>query len=746
MHKTISLTLCEIFAGALLASFAAAQSTAPPVRPIPFPHARLDPNSPAQIGRAHLTRSLDSIAAGFTASRAASVASIRSRAEAEERQIMVRKQVLSLIGSLPERSPLNARVLGSTQADGFQIRKVLFDSQPNFPVTALLYLPDGPAAGSKHPAILMSPGHSPAGKAGDYRTAALFARNGFIVLSYDPIGQGERLQYPDPAKPGASLATGPTGEHGEASLQPMLIGDTFARYELWDAMRGIDYLAQLPEVDAEHIGAFGCSGGGTITAMLGALDTRVAAIGVACYITSFDALLPALGPQDGEQSTPHFISSGLDFPDWIELAAPRRYAVISTYADMFPFAGARASVTEARRFYAFFDPASAGTASGRATPSTPPTPSAPALNCDTTNHIPPTAALQFITGPGGHGALAPILENILSFFIRNLVPGATDPHPILPPPDAGGMRDANNALAGVPKDAFQVTPTGQVLSSYPNSETVFTLNKKRAAGVIPASRPGMTTGRLAASMRKVTGAEAVPRMFRPNAELLAAKTGALVFPPSAEIDLQGELSVPSGEGRHPAVLLLVPDSIRGDSPIARANLGQFNSLAAAGKVVLAITPRPSPPGIDDMKSPILGPFYLLSLRADLVGRTLIGMRVDDVIRATDYLAVRADVDSSRITAFASGPMGLVLLHAAVLDTRLKHITIDHVLSSYRSLLNAPLPIGAPEDVVPRVLLRYDIPDLVQAVGTRLTKTTPLQGTDDLSQTSTPLNVLARPAQ
>jgi hypothetical protein len=746
MHKTISSTLCVIFAGTLLASLTAAQSSAPLARPVPVPHARLDPNSPAQTGRTHLTHSLDNIATGLTASRAASVASIRNRSEAEGRQIMVRKQILSLIGSFPERTPLNARVLGSTQADGFRIEKVLFDSQPNFPVTALLYLPDGQPASSKHPAILMSPGHSPAGKAGDYGAAALFARNGFIVLSYDPIGQGERLEYPDPEKPGASLATGPTGEHGEASLQPMLIGDTFARYELWDAMRGIDYLAQLPEVDAERIGAYGCSGGGTITAMVGALDTRVAAIGVACYITSFDALLPALGPQDGEQSTPHFISSGLDFPDWIELAAPRPYAVIATYSDMFPFAGARASVIEARRFYSFFDPANAGTRSGRAKPSTPPTPSRPTLNCDTTNNIPPTAALQFITGPGGHGALAPIMNDILSFFIRNLEPGANSTHPILSLPSAGGASGPNSAPAGVPKDAFQVTPTGQVLTSYPNSETVFTLNKKRAARFVPASRSGMTVGRLAESIRKVTGAEAVPRMSKPSAELLAAKTGSFVFPSSPEIDLQGELSIPPGEDRHPAVLLLVPDSIRGDNPIARANLAQFNSLGAAGNVVLAITPRPSPPGTDDMKSPILGPFYLLSLRADLVGRTLIGMRVDDIIHATDYLAARADVDSSMITAIASGHMGLVLLHAAVLDSRLKHITVDHVLTSYRSLLNAPLPTGAPEDIIPKVLLRYDIPDLVHVLGTRVTKTAPLQGTDDLSQTSTPLKVLSTPRQ
>jgi len=738
MPKIISSFLRVISASALLASFSMAQSSTPPARPNPAPNARLDPNRPAQMGRTQLTRSLDSIAAGFTASRAASVASIRTRAEAEERQIMVRKQILALIGTLPERTPLNARILGSTQADGFQIRKVLFDSQPGFPVTALLYLPDGPPAGGKRPAILMSPGHSPAGKAGDYSAAALFARNGFIVLSYDPIGQGERLQYPDPANPGASLASRPTGEHGEASLQPMLIGDTFARYELWDAMRGIDYLAQLPEVDAEHIGALGCSGGGTITALVGALDPRVAAIGVACYITSFAALLPAIGPQDAEQSSPRFISSGLDFPDWIELAAPRPYAVISTYSDMFPFAGARSSVIEARRFYALFNPASAGTASGRAKPSTPPTPSEPALNCDTTNNIPSTAALQFITGPGGHAALAPIMGDILSFFLRNLVPEATDPHPLLPPPGLGPN------IAGHPKDALQVTPTGQVLTSYPHSETVFSLNKKRAARFVPASPPVLTVGRLAAFIRKVTGAEALPGASRHSAELLVAKSGPLVLPSSAgpsnsdaEIDLQGELSVPSGEGRHPAVLLLVPDSIRGDSPIARANLAQFNALAAAGNVVLAITPRPSPPGTDDMKAPILGHFYLLSLRADLVGRTLLGMRTDDAIRATDYLARRADVDPSKITAIASGPMGLVLLHAAVLDSRLKHITIDHVLASYRSLLDAPMPTGAPEDILPSVLLRYDIPNLTTILGPRLTKTSPLQGADDLSQSSTP---------
>jgi cephalosporin-C deacetylase-like acetyl esterase len=730
---TLAAVLCSGLAGAQNAM----QPPVPAQNSAPTPRARAV--DPANVGRLQLETYLDGLATQDEAARAATVANIHTRAQAEARQAKVRAQVLSLIGALPQRTPLNAKFVGETQADGFRIRRVIFESQPNFFVTALLYVPDGAAAGGKRAAIIMSPGHAPSGKAGDGPIAAIFARNGFIVLSYDPIGQGERLQYPDPAKPGVSLAVRPTGEHGEASLQPMLIGDTFARYEIWDAIRGVDLLASLPEVDPHRIGALGCSGGGTITALTGALDTRIAAIGTACYITSFDALLPALGPQDAEQSTPRFISSGLGFPDWIELAAPRPYAVLSTYSDMFPFAGARSTVIESRRFYSLFDPASAGIPASGVAPSIPPTPSVPALNTDTTNAVSPQARLQWITGPGGHGALMPIMGNIVSFFLRNLEPGPDADHPFLPAGE--GPRAAMALVASLPKDAFQVTPTGQVATSYPGCATVYSLNKKRAARIVPAHRPLIVYDYLSAMIREATGAEAKPGASKFDADFLAAKSGPLDFPTAGGLHFEADLAVPSSPGRHPAILMLVPNSIRGQDPIAGANQAKFESLAAQGNVVLALTPRPSPPGTDDMKAPLLGPFYLLSLRADLVGRTLIGLRTDDVICAVDFLASRADVDPSRISAQASGHLGLVLLHAGVLDRRIRAIEVDHVLSSYHSLVDAPLPSGAPEDVIPGVLLRYDIPDLVRALGARLTESAPLSGTDDLSQASTPLSAI-----
>lgn len=724
-----------------LARPAGAQSPMQPPAPArsSLAAAPFQPPNPANEGRQQLNSYLDGIAARDEARRTAAIAGITTRAQAEARQAKVRSQVLALIGALPQRTPLNARFMGESQGDGFRIRKVIFESQPGFFVTALLYIPTAGAA-EKRAAILMSPGHAPSGKAGDAPIAAIFARNGFVVLSYDPIGQGERLQYPDPAKSGASLAERPTGEHGEASLQPMLIGDTFARYEVWDAMRAVDFLASLPEVDPNRIGAVGCSGGGTITALSSALDSRIAAIGAACYITSFDALLPTLGPQDAEQSSPGFISSGLDFADWIELAAPRPYAVISTDSDMFPFAGARSTVIEARRFYSLFDPASAGTRSGAEPPSVPPTPTAPALNADTANRVSPAARLQWITGPGRHGALQPIMGGIVSFFVRNLQPGADADHPAIPAGD--GPQAFAGLLAGLPKDAFQVTSTGQVATSFPGAASVYTLNRKRTARIVPLHRPDISFVRLRALIRESTGAEVLPGSTKFDAALLAAKTGPLGLPSAGGLHLQAELAVPSTPGRHPAVLFLVPSSIDGPGALARANRATFDALAAKDNVVLAVTPRPSPPGADDMKAPLLGPFYLLSLRADLVGRTLVGLRVDDVLRAVDYLAARADVDPQGISAQAGGHLGLVLLHAGVLDRRIRHVTVDHVLSSYRSLIDAPLPVGAPEDVIPGVLRSYDIPDLERALKPRLTESDPLKGSDDLSQISTPLGSLS----
>ncbi len=149
---------------------------------------------------------------------------------------------------------------GILEESGFRIEKLAYESLPGFRVTANLYVPA--SGGGPFPAVLLTPGHEATGKQSQYSFGANFARSGIIALAIDPLGQGERLQYFDPAQK-KSIIGGSTGEHGEANVLAMLIGEDIARYFVNDGMRGIDYLIGRPDVDANRIGALGCSGAGT---------------------------------------------------------------------------------------------------------------------------------------------------------------------------------------------------------------------------------------------------------------------------------------------------------------------------------------------------------------------------------------------------------------------------------------------------------------------------------------------------
>src|SRR5262249_2090646 len=190
------------------------------------------------------------------------------------RQVYLRERIIQAVGGFPERTPLTARVVGTLDRDGYKIEKVIFESQPKFFVTANLYLPK--TGSPPYPGILFPLGHESGSKAHHawQRLLVTFAKNGFVVLTYDPIGQGERVQNWDADfkewKTGAS-----TTEHTVIGIQCLLTGENLARYTIWNGMRPLDYLLSRKEVDASRIGCTGNSGGGTHTAYLSALDDRI---------------------------------------------------------------------------------------------------------------------------------------------------------------------------------------------------------------------------------------------------------------------------------------------------------------------------------------------------------------------------------------------------------------------------------------------------------------------------------------
>jgi hypothetical protein len=146
--------------------------------------------------------------------------------------------------------------------------------------------------------------------------------------------------------------------------------------------------------------------------------------------------------------------------------------------------------------------------------------------------------------------------------------------------------------------------------------------------------------------------------------------------------------------------------------------GDAERLARAGWLVLILQPRATPAWSEEMKSPLLGNHYLLSLRARLVGKTIVGMRADDIIRAVDWLAARGDVDGARISAYGSGPHRVAHHHAAALDRRIGRVFVENALASYRLAVERPLHRNLPEVALPGVLMRYDLGDLLLALSPR----------------------------
>jgi dipeptidyl aminopeptidase/acylaminoacyl peptidase len=217
---------------------------------------------------------LDRIAQQQLNQRERSIAAIHTQADAERRVAIVRAKLNELIGGLPGyNGPLHARITGILKTDTHTIEKVIFESLPGLYITANLYRPNRPG---RYPAVLVPSGHTQEGKPETQTVAANLAAKGFIALAYDPIGQGEREQTYLPQL-GRALSGGGGNEHLELGARSILIGQSVARYFIFDAKRAVDYLVSRPDVDAGRIGVTGCSGGGAVTTYVGAFDPRMKA-------------------------------------------------------------------------------------------------------------------------------------------------------------------------------------------------------------------------------------------------------------------------------------------------------------------------------------------------------------------------------------------------------------------------------------------------------------------------------------
>lgn len=187
--------------------------------------------------------------------------------EWEQRKEELKKTIefSSSIRLLKHDCPLEARFFSAAEYDGFVIEKVIFQSLPGFYVTGNLYRPKDVT--KKYPAVLQPHGHWDNGRLETVDRAMIptrcanFAMRGMVAFIYDMIGFTDARQIDH---------DGFKDEYEEYN---------FGRFSLQlnNSLKAVDLISSLPYVDSERIGCTGCSGGGTQTYFLTAIDDRIKA-------------------------------------------------------------------------------------------------------------------------------------------------------------------------------------------------------------------------------------------------------------------------------------------------------------------------------------------------------------------------------------------------------------------------------------------------------------------------------------
>ena len=229
----------------------------------------------------------------------------------------LRKHILVSAGlvPMPEKTPLSPRLGEAVEGDGYTARSVVLETWPGFYLTGTLYRP---ASGSgPFPAVLSAHGHWADGRFEDAELASVpgraisLARQGYVVFSYSMIGYNETADH---------------FPHRFSERTYERWGFSAMGLQLWNSIRALDFLAELPDVDPERIGMTGASGGATQTLLLTAVDARIQAAAPVNMVSAHfqGGCVCENGP---------LLRTSADHLDIAALAAPRPLLMVSTEGD-----------------------------------------------------------------------------------------------------------------------------------------------------------------------------------------------------------------------------------------------------------------------------------------------------------------------------------------------------------------------------------------------------------------------------
>jgi len=579
---------------------------------------------------------------------------------------------------------LNPEITGIIQKEGYRIEKVIYESVPGFYETGCLYIPDN--LKGKAPAILNVFGHDQASFREEYYQVIItnLVKKGMIVFAIDPLGQGEHVQYYDPEIKFSAIGYSVI-EHEYMGNVSFLSGVSSAKYFIWDGIRAIDYLLTRKEVDPERLGATGFSGGGTVSAYLGAFDERLKVVVPCSWPLTFQTQLETKGIQDAENTLIHSLTNGITFEDLIEVRSPKPTLMAFTTRDEnMAFQGARDALWEAKKVY---------TAFGREN------------------------NLQLVEDDAKHALTPKIRLAIYAFFQK---------HFNLP----GNPAEEKTDLPTVKE--LTVTPTGQVATSK-GGKMIFDLNKTESEKLIKnleQSRKNMVS-----HLKKVKiEAKQISGYMIPSTD----KDGPFINGRYQRSGYTVQLDAIAGESEEYAIPILLfkpDDNLKHPAIIYLHSKGKVTDAEPGGEIEKLVKNGYMVAAADVLG---VGEIKNTATRGDaegytavLIGRSMVGIQAGDIVRVVNYLKRQSNVDPLKIGAIAYNEMCLPLVHAAAFDISINNIALIGSLISYQSIaMNKFHKIGItkrpnsdywhPVEVdfswgIASVLTAYDLPDLIGSI-------------------------------
>ncbi|QDU93488.1 alpha/beta hydrolase family protein [Lignipirellula cremea] len=602
---------------------------------------------------------------------------LQNQADAEAYVKSVQGKIRRCFGPEPERTPLNANVTGVLERDTYKVEKVIFESRPGFPVTANLYLPLG--IDKPVPGVIGTCGHSTTGKGEPaYQSfAQSLARLGYACLLYDPIGQGERVQYLDENLK-SHIGVG-VHEHLHAGNQQFLVGEFLGAWRAWDGVRALDYLLTRKEIDKDQLGVTGNSGGGTMTTWLCGVEPRFTMAAPSCFVTSFLRNLQNELPADTEQCPPLAISLGLDHDDFLAAMAPKPVIILSKERDYFDVRGGDEAYARLQRLYELLG---AKDQVGR------------------------------FVGPTTHGYSQENREAMYGWFHQ-----ATGAGPAPKEPELQIEKDAD----------LWCTPHGQI-GEAEGVRTIFDFTREKAERL--AKSRGQVSGKaLQGAITQVLQLPPSPETapdyqiyYRlgsrdypaPQAIAYAVDTEPGVQAIVYRLHEERWFSRPQAGGA-PAVLYLSHHSSDAElrsEPLVKELIAANPKAAFYTCDVRGIgESQPDTCGTDSFLL-AYGSDYFYAIHGLMLDRPYLGQRTFDVLRVLDWLA---DVGHTRIHLAGNGWGALPAALAGVLSDKVQQVTLKHALTSWSELASAEdyhWPLAA---MPPNVLAHFDLPDCYRAL-------------------------------